>query len=339
MIFGCRPPSYPTEPADLFVSPSGTGDGTTEATPDSLYDAISAASTGGTIAMLPGAYKGAGSFNKQVTVRQRRGYNGYAATQTDGLLYPARGSLGSIVLDGVKITSMVGTAGGTEYWTLATPSEYVAGSKMGVIFCHGATSNETQPWSSWPFTLGNIIRAVVQAGFPVLSIFGGGDTWGNDTFKERMDEAVAAFPQLGAKAADVAIIGGSMGGLALNWVRDNLAGTACFVGLTPVCDVTDIHAANRSGLASSINGAYSTWSQEAHGATHNPATYGGSLAGLHYKAWYGASDNIVIPSTVTALASMIGGTASAVSVAGDHTAALGNIPAADVVAFIAAHQS
>lgn len=340
MIFGCRGASFPTETANLFVSPSGTGDGTTEATPDSLYDAISTATTGQTIAMLPGIYTGAGSFNKQVTVRQRRGYNGNAAAQTGGLLYPARGSLGSITLDGVTVTSLVGTAGGTEYWTLATPAEYVAGSKMGVIFCHGATSNETQPWASWPFTIGNIINSVVQAGFPVLSIHGGGDTWGNATFKTRMSEAVAAFPGLGAKAADVAIIGASMGGLALNWVKDNLASTACFVGLTPVTDVSDIHTNNRGSLAGSINTAYSTWSEATYGATYNPKTYAAaSLAGLNYKAWYGASDAIVITTTVTGIVTAIGGTASAVSVTGDHTTALGNIPAADVVAFLVANQS
>jgi hypothetical protein len=329
----------PSDPADLFVSPAGTGDGATEATADSLYDAIVAASPGDTIAMLPGSYTGAGSFNKQVTIRPRVGNIGYSVTQTSGTCYPARGSLGSIVLDGVKITSMVGTAGGSEYWTLATPSELVAGAKMGVIYCHGATGDETQPWSSWPFALGNIIRSVVQAGFPVLSIHGGGDTWGNATFKTRMSEAVAAFPALGAKDAPVAVMGGSMGALSLNWVKDHLADTACFVGLTPVTDVTDIHTNNRSGLAGSINTAYSTWSEATYGADHNPATYAASLTGLDYKAWYGASDAIVIPSTVTDIVSDIGGTASAVSVTGDHTTALANIPAADVVAFLVANQS
>lgn len=340
MIFGCRPVSYPTDPADLFASPAGTGNGSTEATPDSLYDAIASASPGDTIAMLPGAYTPAGAFDKQVTVRPRLGYNGYAAVQGSGLLYPARGSLGSITLDGVTVTSMVGTAGGGEYWTLATPSEHTPGSKMGVIFCHGATSNETQPWAAWPFAIGNIVRSVVQAGFPVLSIFGGGDTWGNATFKARMDEAVAAFPGLGAKNAPVAVMGGSMGGLSLNWVKDNMASTACFVGITPVTDVTDIHTNNRSSLAGSINTAYSTWSEATYGATYNPKTYAaGSLTGLDYKAWYGASDSIVITTTVTDIVTAIGGTASAVSVAGDHTTALGNIPPADVVAFLVANQS
>jgi hypothetical protein len=339
-VIGRGRPVPPADTADLFVSPSGTGDGSTEATPDSLYDAITTATTGQTIAMLPGAYAGAGSFDKQVTIRPRTGNIGYSVTQTTGLCYPARGSLGSIVLDGVKITSMVGTAGGTEYWTLATPSEYTSGSKMGVIYCHGATGDETQPWASWPFALGNIIRSVIQTGFPVLSIHGGGDTWGNATFKARMDEAVAAFPGLGAKDAPVAVMGGSMGALSLNWVKDHLADTACFVGITPVTDVSDIHTNNRSSLAGSINTAYSTWSEATYGATYNPKTYAaGSLTGLDYKAWYGASDSIVITTTVTDIVTAIGGTASAVSVTGDHTSALGNIPAADVVAFLVANQS
>lgn len=325
-----------------YASPTGSGDGLTAATPASLSDAIASATTGATVITAPGGYAGLGAINKRVDVRPPLGVLSNTTTKSSSTMYPGRGTLGSLTIDLYTASSLIAPVSG-EYWMSVVPSSWRAdGSKMGILYMHGATSNETQPLSAWPFSLGNIITAVVAAGYPVLCPFGGGDTWGNTLGQARMDEARTYLQgTLGAKPGKIGLIGGSMGGLSiLNWARNHLTDVAVAVGITPVSDVTDIHTNNRSGLASSINGAYpAVWSEATYGASFNPHTYASSLTGLNYKAWYGASDTIVITTTVTDVVSSIGGTASAVSVTGDHTSALANIPPSDVVSFINAHAS
>src|SRR5260370_1425282 len=64
----------------------------------------------------------------------------------------------------------------------------------------------------------------------------------------------------------------------------------------------------------------------------------GKYAGVPYLGYYGDSDTIVIPSTVTTLVSNIGATASAVSLSGGHAeSTLAAVPPADVAAFVVAH--
>lgn len=336
------PPADTLPAGSRFASPSGSGDGLTSATPASIANAITGATSGANVITMPGAYAGVGAVASTVHIRPPLGNLSNSTTLTGATMYPGRGTLGSMTIDWYTARSLVAPSSG-ENWLSIVPSTWAGdGTKMGVLYMHGAQSNEVQPLASWPFTLGSIILAVVKAGYPVLCPFAGGDTWGNATAQTRMDEARTYLQgTMGAKAGAIGLIGGSMGGLAVqNWAKNNLSSVACAVGLTPVSNVSDIHTNNRSGLAGSINTAYSTWSEATYGASFNPATYASTgLAGLKYKAWYGASDSIVINTTVTAVVSAIGGTASAVSVTGDHTTALGNIPPADVVAFINAHQS
>jgi len=325
-----------------YASPTGGGSGLSIDSPTTLSLAIADATPGAVVVILPGSYTGIGAISKTLTIRPPLSNSGFSVVQSSGTIYPDRGTFGSLTLDGVKVTSLLGTAGGTEYWTSLTPSQVPTFEpKMGVLFMHGATANELQPVLSWPFAIGNITRTLAQAGYSVLSIYGGGDTWGNAACMSLMSDGVEYLKShLGAKAGKVALIGGSMGGLAVaNWARANPSQVAAIVGLTPVSDVTDIHTNNRALLASSINGAYSGgWSEAVYGATRNPHTYAGTdLVGLAYKAWYGASDTTVIPSTVTDVATAIGGTASAVSVTGNHTTALSNIPPEDVLAFLNAN--
>lgn len=244
---------------------------------------------------------------------------GYATFRDIGVYYTAEGSL------------------------LMLPKRWLAdGTVRGVLFMHGATGNETQMVDNTNFPgLRSILAAVAMAGYPVLGVYAGGDTWGNATAQARMDDAKTYLQgTVGAKSGTVAIIGGSMGGLAAqNWAKANPASTACIVGLVPVSDLNDIKTANRGGLAASVNAAYGgTYVEATHGATYNPHTYAATgLAGIPYKAWYGASDAIVIPSTVTDVCTAAGASATAVSVVGGHDTALDNIPTADVVSFIGAH--
>lgn len=217
------------------------------------------------------------------------------------------------------------------------------GTVPGVIYLHGATQTELQvlDYAAYP-GLTNIIKAVAAAGWPVLGVYAGGDKWGNATGLARVSDAKTYLQgTIGAKAGTVALIGGSMGGLtALNWAKANLASVSCVVGLVPVSDVSDIVTNNRGGLAASVNTAYSTWNEGTMGATYNPHTYAATgLTGLHYKAWTGSADTIVIPSTVTDVVTAIGATASSVATTGDHNTTNNLIPPADVVSFIQAYNS
>lgn len=212
------------------------------------------------------------------------------------------------------------------------------GTVRGILYLHGATQNETQMIDATNYSaLTTMLRTIADAGWPILGIYAGGDKWGNSTGKARVTDGVTYLQgTIGAKAGKVALIGGSMGGLTiLNWAKDNLSSVACAVGLVPVSDVSDMVTNNRGSLAASINSAYSTWNEATMGATYNPHTYASTgLTGLRYKAWYGASDTVVISSTVTDVVTAIGATASGVSVTGDHNSAVGNIPVTDVVSFL-----
>lgn len=223
------------------------------------------------------------------------------------------------------------------------PKRWLAdGTVRGCLYMHGATSDEKQmiDYTNAPGLLA-ILAAVANAGYPILGVYAGGDQWGNATAQARMDDAKTYLQgTLGAKSGSVVLIGGSMGGLAVqNWAKAHAASTACIVGITPVSDVNDIKTNNRGGLAASINTAYGgSYVEATYGATYNPHTYAATgLAGIPYKAWYGTSDAIVISTTVTDTVTAAGASASAVAVAGDHGSAPGNIPPADVVSFIGAH--
>lgn len=217
------------------------------------------------------------------------------------------------------------------------------GTVPGIIYLHGATQNETQMIDNTNAAgLVALLATIGSAGWPILGVYAGGDQWGNATGQARIDDAKTYLQgALGAKAGGVALIGASMGGLSiLNWAKNHLSSVLCAVGLVPVSDVSDMVTNNRQSLAGSINTAYGTWNEGTMGASYNPHTYAASgLAGLRYKAWYGASDTTVIPATVTDVVASIGATATGVSVAGDHNSTIGLIPTADVITFLKAYAS
>lgn len=222
--------------------------------------------------------------------------------------------------------------------TLVLPKEWRGdGTVMGLVYVHGATQTDAQVLDSTTYpAIVDIMRSVAAAGWPVLSIYAGGDLWGNATAMARMGSAKTYLQStIGAKSGKIGLIGGSMGGLTVqNYAQANPSSVAVAVGLVPVSDVSDFVTNNRGGLASSINTAYSTWNEGTMGTTYNPHTYasGGNLAACHYKCWYGASDTIVIPSTVTDVATAAGTTA--VSCVGDHNTSLNSVTIADVVTHI-----
>lgn len=234
----------------------------------------------------------------------------------------------------------VGTYNSGEGYTAYVPVGY-NGAKPIVFYMHGYGSDHTQmQTASYNGVIDDICFGLAELGYVAMSIDGGGTShWGNDTMIASIDAAIAyANASFGAPTTNVSFIGGSMGGLSLAWIRVNLADTGCFVGLTPVSDLTNSGVDTPYGA--NIDTAYGgTYSNATDGPAHNPVVFaaGGDLAGLAYKSWYGASDTTVPGSTVTAVAASIGGTASAVSVTGTHGTAISNVPVQDVIDFVVAN--
>jgi pimeloyl-ACP methyl ester carboxylesterase len=241
----------------------------------------------------------------------------------------------------------------SEWHTFVLPKNWQRdGSKRGVIYCHGA-GQDARAAAGWdkaqpntPATNQRLLAGkIAAAGFPLVAIDAGLDAWGNDTAITAMGQAQTYLQgALGAKAGKILMLGVSMGNLtALNYTRQNRALVAAVVGIMPLSDLN--HYFVNSGNAASVNAAYGgaySDTTNAGGLWHNPTKYAAAdLAGLAYKAWYGASDTIVPPATVTNVLSLIGGTASGVSLAGQvHGETLvGAVNADDVVAFLLANEA
>lgn len=329
-------------PTTLYAAASGGGvsTGRTSGDPMAASTAWTASRWGGTIRLATGTYTGTATIPSRASVNAQ---DGATITATGLYLLPGLGA-GTVTLNGVTSSRRSGAVASSVEHLLMVPEGWTGdGTKMGVVYLHGATGTCRQMLDgvSQP-GLKAICVAVAAAGYPVLAVTTG-DTWGNDTAMTRIDAAKTYLQStVGAKAGDIALIGGSMGGCnVLNWCKRNLASVACAVGLVPVSDISDIHTNNRGGLTTNINSAYGTWSEASYGAARNPVTFAaaGDLAGLNYLAFGSSGDAICIASTVQAVCTSIGGTATYTGVTGDHTAAVANISSATVISFLDANQT
>lgn len=323
------------KPTRLYASVDGGGGGYTSASRCTLEEAIVKARSRATIELATGNYAGpAAIIAKQISIEPS---SGAAPVLTSGRMWQSRTSLASFTISGYTATS---GSTGVESFISIVPTTLEWKTKPIVVACHGASGTEEQMLGTWPAYPRAVILAIVAAGYPVIAPYAGGNTWGNDTAMSRITEAVAyGRANLGASPSPVVLVGLSMGGCnVLNWAKRNRADTACVVGVVPVSDVSDIHTNNRSGLTAQINAAHSTWTEAAHGAARNPATFAATdLAGLHYQAWGATSDTSCLPATVSAVCTAIGGTATYTEVAGDHNSGIGAITTSTVTSFIGAH--
>jgi len=214
--------------------------------------------------------------------------------------------------------------------------------KRGVLYVHGSegVNGGAFEWLKHSERT-KIITALVMAGFTVVSAdLGGNYTWGNDTSMSRITAAKNYLHTLGVLPGKIGLIGSSMGALnALNWAAVNPSDVACVVGMIPVIDLTDVHANNRGGCAASINTAYTGgYSEGAFGAVHNPSTNAVTkFSSFPIQLWYGVSDVIVAPSTVTAFKDAVGASCSTYALAGGHAeSTYGLIDINSIVSFIGA---
>lgn len=219
------------------------------------------------------------------------------------------------------VNESTGTLGSGQQYVMRAP----AGGPgwMPIIYLHGFAVDETAVQSGWANTATNWLAA---HGFTVISADAGGiSTWGNTGFFTAMDEAVTFARTLGLDDATIGIIGVSMGGSnMLAWAAENLSDVQACVGVVPCCDLDDIVSNDRGGLAVYITGAHGGapgWAAAQPNVDPTPRAAAGDLDGLHFQAWYGAGDTIVLPATVQTVLTDIGSTAVGIEVSGDHAGA------------------
>lgn len=226
----------------------------------------------------------------------------------------------------ISTTQGIGVVDVGEGYVILKPKNYVdVGTKMGVIFLHGAGG-----YASDAFTFPGILptlQALVLKGHTVLSIDASGGNWSNNVAMDKINNAHAYLTTaLGARTGKVGLMGVSMGGgNVLTWAAANPTKTACVMGIIPVVDIQDMYA-NR-GAGGSIDGAYAGgWSQTVYGPHHNPVTLAqaGKYAGIPIRTYYGLSDTTCVPSTQIAFRDASG--AVATSFAGGHTVPLSPMP-------------
>lgn len=220
------------------------------------------------------------------------------------------------------------------------------GTKRGVVFCHGNTADATQtigqtPAPSQPGTA-RLLKAIADAGFPVIGCDFGGNNWGNQASVALVAAAVTYLqgPDVNAKAGTVLLVGQSMGNAtAMVYALNYPSKVAGILGAIPVSDINDIEVNNRGGNASYINAAYGgAWSQATYGAAHNPTTFAGSLTGIPIKLWYANDDAVVLPSTVTTLAGECGAvTVNLGNVGGHGDGAVGSVPTQDAIDWLVSY--
>lgn len=184
------------------------------------------------------------------------------------------------------------------------------GSTRAVIVAHGLLGG------SLNFVPINKVLTFVRNGWVTcVADVGGPATWGNDLAQLRMGQIWAYLvSNFGVKSDKFLIYAESMGmTVSSNYTRANPTNVAAIAAGVPVVDLDDVHDFNRSGLAGSIEGAYTDlagWN--AAEPTHNPiknlSTHNSQATPT--KLWYADDDPIVMAPLVQAYDAGVGSASS-----------------------------
>lgn len=200
-----------------------------------------------------------------------------------------------------------------------TPKMWRAdGTKTPVIFAKGSNGSVLEPLVSGSKAL---IERLVRAGFPVLSAYFGGNTWGNTVAQDRMTGALAWLTANGAKPDTFFGIGYSMGHLTImNYAANNRSKVRGVISLMGVADMNYLHANTHTDP---INAAYGgTWDAALEGPAYNPAVNSAAkYTGLPWLGYAGTTDVTCPESQMTALVNGIGSSAELVQIPGGHVQA------------------
>lgn len=223
-----------------------------------------------------------------------------------------------------RFTSAVGESSVEIY-----PKDWVGdASRPGIVFCHAANNVETE-CRDLTGNIANVyalVDKIVDAGYPVISCYNGGNRWGNGNGIDDVERAVNYMQTtMGAHPTKIGFITRSMGHLyAMNWIASSAARkaeTSFVLSLMGVCNLAAIHA--DPDYTDLVNAAYGgAYSDTTHGPTYNPAVNtAAKYAGLNWQGWSGNSDTTTPAVHGAILAGAIGPTAEWNVTAGDHSRA------------------
>jgi pimeloyl-ACP methyl ester carboxylesterase len=193
------------------------------------------------------------------------------------------------------------------------------GTRTAVLYCPSRDNTSLQAAAvGW---IDPVIRAVAEAGYPILSAdMGGLTTFGNAACSTAVGEArTYVNSAFGGKiSAGVFLIGTSMGGLtALRYAKDNPSLVKGIVAGVPAIDLQDIHDVTRPDLAATIEAAHGGLAgYNTYLADHNPADHTSSFTSMPMQLHYATNDTSITSSTVTSFASATGAEAISLGAVG-----------------------
>jgi pimeloyl-ACP methyl ester carboxylesterase len=187
--------------------------------------------------------------------------------------------------------------------------------KRGVILCHGVTApGQYLDATNGPSSV-QLPAMLARNGVTCFSGSFGGDSWANDTAMTRLTAAKAVLVTAGCASDKVCLYGISMGAaVALRWAIGNPTLVAAGYGTAPVSDISDIYTNNRASLRASIGTAWGVTYPTALPAGADLAGQASAVAAIPWRLDYGSLDTLIIPATVTALATAMGANCTATQV-------------------------
>lgn len=211
--------------------------------------------------------------------------------------------------------------------------------KRGVIFLHGQDTS-LLVWGSPALAPGqaSVGAVVASLGLAGVALYAEGNGWGNDATVADIETARTFLGTLGCATDKVLLVGASMGCVdSFNYIRAHPDRVAGMVGLIPGSDVDDLRDNNRAGTCqANINTAWgltpgSTSATVPLPARANPTANVNAAAiagsGAHIKLYYSSVDTVVLPATVTTLATKLGCTATVIDSTNGHSdATVGEAP-------------
>lgn len=219
-------------------------------------------------------------------------------------------------------------------WALVQPR--VLATRSGVLWCHGGGGAGATAFHT-PLNPNRALIHAVAEHFPILVVNDVGSAMGNSADQADIASALTFLhAQEGVSAGPVACIGVSQGNLAaMNYARNNPGTISCIAGIIPAVDLDDVRDNDRGGFRSVIDAAWGVTWPTALPVGANPMDY--PPTGTPWKAWYSDWDDIVVEATVLAMATTLGAEAVDVGDMGHSEQTVGQVPPADVVAFLKAN--
>ncbi len=221
-------------------------------------------------------------------------------------------------MNGYSLTVRSGRIASAEVDFIVEPDEETTG-KLPLVLLHGSgVSNYNNFFKGSTYASCMIGPMAALDGRRSIGGWMGSQHFGNDTFEDRCDAALAV---LGVPKAH--FLGISMGGGAgVRYASLNPTKVASLMTITPMADIDAIYQANRLGLRADIGTAWGVTyptdlpSQADLIGVHAPAL---DANGTPFRVLYSTADTSTLPAEVEALAAAAGITPEVIDTVSGHT--------------------